>query len=100
MKQTPIEHIKQGRLEASIWENQGNQGQVFYSATFSRSYVVDRNAEKPEFKNTSSFNERDLPALSKLANDTHTRIQELEQEQRQEQVQDEKPSQQVVPSME
>ncbi len=88
MNQKPIEHVKQGRLEAAIWENQGNKGQVFYSATFSRMYVVDSNAEKPEFKNTSSFNERDLPALAKLVNDTHTRIVQLEQEQKQEQAQE------------
>ena len=75
--QPPVDHVRQGNLEAAIWANVTDRG-TFYSATFVRKYQVDgESGGKPEWRQTSSFNERDLPALSKLMNDTHTRIQEL-----------------------
>ena len=73
--QPPVEHVRQGNLEAAIWANTTERG-TFYSATFVRKYQVEEGG-KQEWRQTSSFNERDLPALSKLMNDTHTRIQEL-----------------------
>ena len=67
----PVDHLRQGNLEAAIWANTTEKG-TFYSATFVRKYQVE-----DEWKQSSSFNERDLPGLAKLMNDTHSRIQEL-----------------------
>ena len=73
----PIDRIPYGNLQASIWENQGDKG-AFYNVTFSRSYQVDG-----EWKNTNSFNERDVQLLAKLAVDAGVRMRELSQGQTQ-----------------
>ncbi len=78
MNKRPVDHIRYGNLEASIWENQGENG-PFYSATFSRSFQVDG-----EWKQTQSFNQRDMELLGKLTTDTGQRMSELTQSQSQE----------------
>ena len=70
----PAQSIRYGSLEAAIWRNQGESGD-FLNTTFSRSYK-----QGEDWKQTDSFRESDLPTLSKLAFDTHTRIQYLKGE--------------------
>ncbi|MEM7015327.1 MAG: hypothetical protein AAF585_28040 [Verrucomicrobiota bacterium] len=78
----PVAHLRQGNLEAAIWSNSGTKGN-FYSATFSRKYQAPGENGQMEWKQTNSFRARDLPNLAKLANDTHTRVQELSRTQEQ-----------------
>ena len=80
--EAPVAHLRQGNLEAAIWSNTGTKGK-FYSATFSRKFQSPGKDGQMEWKQTNSFHARDLPALGKLANDTHSRIQQLSQTQEQ-----------------
>jgi hypothetical protein len=67
----PAESLRYGALEASIWRNQGESGD-YLNTTFSRSYK-----QGEDWKQTDSFREADLPTLSKLALDAHSKIQKL-----------------------
>lgn len=60
-KKKPIQTIRRGSIEAAIWENKGEHG-VAYNVTFSRSY---KDGEEP--KKSTSFGQRDLLAVGRLA---------------------------------
>lgn len=81
--EAPVGHLRQGNLEAAIWQNSGSKGK-FHSATFSRKFQAPGENGQMEWKQTNSFRARDLPSLAKLANDTHTRIQEMSRTHEQE----------------
>ena len=74
--QAPAAHVRQGNLEAAIWRNQGENG-AFYTVSFSRKFQVEG-----EWRESSSFRERDVNNLAKLAFDTHTKIQDLKEADR------------------
>ncbi len=57
-KRKPETHVKRGRVEASIWKNQGKSGD-FYTVTFSRSY----RDESGEWKESGGYGFRDLISL-------------------------------------
>ncbi len=60
-KEPPIEKIKVGSVQASIWEHQGPKGN-FVSTTFSRSISKDG-----EFKNVHDFHGQHLDDLQRAA---------------------------------
>ena len=74
--QRPIDRLRIGALTASIWENQGANGEgKFYTARIERRYQDgDGN-----WKTTHSFGRNHLLAVAKLADQAHTRILALEQ---------------------
>ena len=57
-------------VSAAIWRNASGTGEVFYSATFERSY------KDPEgkYKSSDSFNSDHLLLLAKVADLAHTEI--------------------------
>lgn len=67
----PIHRIRIGHIAAAIFENRTEEGTTFYNAQFQRGY---RTAEG--WRNTRSFGRDDLLALAKLADQTHSWIQE------------------------
>ena len=72
----PVERLRIGRLSASIWENQGANGESkFYTVTIDRRY---RDGEGT-WKTGRSFGRDDLLGVAKLADQAHTRILALEQ---------------------
>lgn len=71
-KQRPIETIRDGKLSASIWQNNSENG-LFYSVTFERVYTGDD--EKPHSAN--SFSGSDLLRISHLAAKAYDRCQAL-----------------------
>ena len=72
----PVDRLRIGALTASIWENQGVNGEgKFYAVTFERSYRVGEG----DWKTTQSFGRNHLLAVAKLADQAHTRILALEQ---------------------
>ena len=72
--QRPTATVRIGAVKAAIWENQAGD-RTRYNVTFSKSY---RDAEG-QWKTTHSFGRNDLLVLAKVADQTHSRIVELEQ---------------------
>ncbi len=70
-KNQPVDRIRVGRVEASIWENEGKNG-PWKSVTLSRAYED----QDGNLKSTSSFSGTDLllaaEALRLAYGDTHT----------------------------
>ena len=72
--QKPVEEVRNGLVKAAIWQNETAKG-IRYSITFRRLYK-EKGAK--EWKSTSSFGRDDLLVLRKVADQAHTRIQELQ----------------------
>ena len=71
----PISEVRIGRVKAAIWPNE-TEGRTRHNVTFSRLY---RDGEK--WKRTQSFGRNDLLVLAKVADQAHSRIFELQQEE-------------------
>ena len=65
-KQKPAHEIRLGRIKATIWENQTDNG-TRYSVTISRLYK-----DGDDWKQTTSFGRDDLPLVAKVADLVHT----------------------------
>ena len=74
--QRPVDRLRIGELTASIWENQGANGEArFYTARIERRYQDSGG----NWKTTHSFGRNHLLAVAKLADQAHTCILALEQ---------------------
>lgn len=71
--QRPTATVRIGAVKAAIWGNEAGE-RTRYNVTFSKRY---RDAEG-QWKTTHSFGRNDLLVLSKVADQTHSRIVELE----------------------
>ena len=71
----PISEVRIGRVKAVIWPN-GTEGRTRYNVTFSRLYKGG-----DQWKSTQSFGRNDLLVLAKVADQAHSRIFELQQEE-------------------
>ena len=71
----PISEVRIGRIKAAIWTN-GTDGRTRHNVTFSRLY---KNGD--QWKSTQSFSRNDLLLLAKVADQVHSRIFELQQEE-------------------
>jgi len=69
-KTKPIHSFRYGNVSCAIWADNSQAG-YFFNTTFSRTY---RDGE--EWKDSGSFDDRDLPNLMKAASDAHTWIME------------------------
>ena len=58
----PVHEIKLGRVRASIWTNESDRQDVWYSVSISRLY-----RDGDDWKTTTSFSRDDLPLVSKAA---------------------------------
>ena len=72
----PVAEVRIGRVKAAIWSNETKEGRTRHNVTFSRLYK-DGN----EWKRTQSFGRNDLLVLAKMADQAHSRIFELQQEE-------------------
>ena len=72
----PISEVRIGRVKATIWRN-GTEDHPRHNVTFSRLYKDDAG----EWKSTQSFGRSDLLVLAKVADQAHSRIFELPQEE-------------------
>ena len=72
--QRPANKLRYGNVEAAIWKNTQNTedgvGNEFFSVTLARKF-----RHEDEWKETKSFDERDLPTVAKIASDAHSWIQ-------------------------
>ncbi len=71
----PISEVRIGRIKAAIWPNE-TEGRTRHNVTFSRLY---KNGD--QWKSTQSFGRNDLLLLAKVADQVHSRIFELQQEE-------------------
>lgn len=67
--QKPITTIRDGRISASVWKNEGEK-KSYYSVTFSRVYT---DAEG-KLQNSSSFSGLELLKLARLAAKTYDEL--------------------------
>ena len=73
--QQPVDEIRIGRVQATIWRN-GTDEQPRHNVTFGRLYK-----EADQWKTTQSFGRNDLLVLAKVADQAHSRIFALPQEE-------------------
>ena len=71
----PISEVRIGRVKAAIWPNE-TDGRTRHNVTFSRLYK-----DGDQWKSTQSFGRNDLLLLAKVADQAHSRIFELPQEE-------------------
>ena len=71
----PISEVRIGRVKAAIWPNE-TEGRTRHNVTFSRLYK-----DGDQWKSTQSFSRNDLLLLAKVADQAHSRIFELQQEE-------------------
>lgn len=66
-KQKPIHEIKLGAVRASVWKNESETRQPFYSVALGRLYKTG-----DDWKTSSSFGEKDFPLLVHVIEDVRT----------------------------
>lgn len=71
----PVDHIRVGAVEATIWPNAGKD-RTYYTVTVGRRYRDEDGSPQ----STQSFRLIDLLGLAKVADMADTRIRELEDE--------------------
>ena len=70
-----VAEVRIGRVKAAIWSND-TEGATRHNVTFSRLYK-----DGDQWKSTQSFGRNDLLVLAKVADQAHSRIFELQQEE-------------------
>ncbi|MEM9419143.1 MAG: hypothetical protein AAGA25_08870 [Planctomycetota bacterium] len=73
MAQPPIDKLRSGNLTATIWLNFDTQSNPFFSCALERSYT-DKDGN---WHQTTKFGRTDLLRVAKLADQAHSRIEEL-----------------------
>ena len=73
-KPAPIDHVRLGAISAAIWSNPSENGPR-YGITFERLY---RDPASGDWKSSSTFNRDDLLVLGKVADLAHSRVHELQ----------------------
>ena len=74
-KQRPAHEVRLGRIKATIWANQGDNG-TWYNVTLSRSYK-----DGDEWKSSASFGRDELLTVAKAADLANTWIHNQSQTQ-------------------
>lgn len=77
-KPTPVDHVRLGAISAAIWANPSENGPR-YGITIERLY---RDPTSGDWKSSSTFNRDDLLVLGKVADQAHTRVHELQSQDR------------------
>ena len=65
-KQKPVHEVRLGRIKATIWENETEQG-TRYNVTVTRLYK-----DGDDWKQTASFGREDLPLVAKVVDMAHS----------------------------
>jgi len=71
-KQRPIETFRDGRLKASIWQNESDKG-PYHTVTMAKVYE-DRSGKLQE---TNSFSSGELLRVAELAREAHTYVRDI-----------------------
>ena len=75
VRNQPVHRIRASRIEAAIWQNQGDTG-TWYNVTLSRSYKD----ASDEWKSADLFSADDLLLVAKVADQAHSWIIQKQQE--------------------
>ena len=68
----PIETLRDGRLKATLWENQGENG-TYHTVTLAKIYE----GKDGQLQETSSFSAGELLRVAELARESHGLIRDL-----------------------
>ena len=71
----PVDEVRIGRVKATIWRNETEDGKPRYNVVLARLYK-----DGDTWQSTPSFGRNDLLLLAKVADLVHTRICELPQD--------------------
>ena len=71
----PIDEVRIGRVKATIWRNQTEDGKSRYSVVVARLYK-----DGDTWQSSQSFGRNDLLVLAKVADLAHTRVLQLPQD--------------------
>ena len=74
---SPTAEVRLGRIKATIWANEGKNGERWHTAQLTRLYQ-----DGGEWRSTHSFGRNDLLTVAKVADLAHTRVCELEAAER------------------
>lgn len=77
MSDQPIDKLRLGAITLTIWRNTSESGAIFYATTILRAYRTQEG-----WKDTASFQPRDLPVVTRLCDLASKRIMELQAEDR------------------
>jgi hypothetical protein len=69
----PVAKLRLGLINANIWQR-STDGKIFYSVSFERRYKDSQG----KWQSTHGYNASDLLTLAKLADQAHSKIQELQ----------------------
>ena len=75
-KVKPVHEIRLGRIKATIWENETQNGNTMYNVTLCRLW-----RDGKQWKDSGSFGRDDLPLVAKVADMVHSWIFEQNQDQ-------------------
>lgn len=78
MAQPPVDKLRLGNLTATIWRNLDKQSNPFFTCTLTRSYTDDEG----NWHESPTFGRGDLLKVAKLADQAHSRIEGLIQEEK------------------
>ena len=68
----PVDEVRIGRVKATIWRNETEDGKARFNTVFSRLYK-----DGDAWQSTPSFGRNDLLLVAKVADLAHTRVCEL-----------------------
>ncbi|MEM7667964.1 MAG: hypothetical protein AAF317_02290 [Pseudomonadota bacterium] len=83
----PTETLRDGSLKATVWENQNDKGESFFSVTLAKTYE-DRDGK---LKDGHSFSQSDLLRIAELAREAHGVVRDIRRERAQEATADRNP---------
>ena len=75
MSNRPVHEVRLGRIKATVWANQTEEGRVRHNVTVARLYKED-----DQWKTSESFGRDDLPLVAKVADRAHDWIFNQSQE--------------------
>ena len=72
----PVETLRDGALKATIWRNQGKDGD-FYTTTLSRTY---QDKETGQYRDSHSFASNEMLRVAELSRRSHNRVIAIKRE--------------------
>ncbi|MEM7060253.1 MAG: hypothetical protein AAF557_21950 [Pseudomonadota bacterium] len=72
----PLDTLRDGRLKATVWENQNESGETYHTVSLAKTYE-DRNGK---LQDSHSFSGSELLRVAELAREAHGVIREVRRE--------------------
>lgn len=75
-KQRPLDTLRDGALKATIWENPGEDGEIYHTVSLGRTYEN----QDGKLKDSNSFSASDLLRVAELAREAHGVVRDVRRE--------------------